>query len=109
MIVMIMMVKRVKDRLYNREPQNERQTGKERNREREDTFKDKTQNACPCGAYTPVGEAVNKHKQIKYTGCQIVMSSKEKKLKQERGIGSDRGDTLNEVASPGRPPWKGEV
>ena len=106
---MIMMVKRVKDRLYNREPQNERQTGKERNREREDTFKDKTQNACPCGAYTPVGEAVNKHKQIKYTGCQIVMSSKEKKLKQERGIGSDRGDTLNEVASPGRPPWKGEV
>ena len=35
MIVMIMMVKRVKERLYNREPENERQTRKETETERE--------------------------------------------------------------------------
>ena len=58
-----------------------KQEKRETDREREDTFKDKTQNAGPCGAYTPVGEAVNKYKQIKYTGCQIVMSSKKKKIK----------------------------
>lgn len=35
MIVMIMTVKRVKERLYDREPENERQTRKERDRQRE--------------------------------------------------------------------------
>jgi len=34
MVVMIMMVKRVEERLCNRELENERQTGKERQRKR---------------------------------------------------------------------------
>ena len=40
---------------------------------------------------------------------QIVISSKKKKVKQGRGMGSVRGDILDEVAWLRGPPWKGDI